>query len=143
MVELSANNDPLALVYARVCVAARRPAVHPHGFAVLIRVNGRSPAENHLVNAISRDIHKTEVCRLPALFLCIFAYGSNIHDFEITIYSRRGQRVFHSRDINEEWDGTLNGRPCPQGAYVYTISYTTPSSAGSPRKKNGTVLLVR
>ena len=71
------------------------------------------------------------------------AYGRNIHDFEITIFSRRGQRVFHSRDINAEWDGTHNGRPCPQGTYVYTISYTTPSSGGKPRKKNGTVMLVR
>jgi gliding motility-associated-like protein len=37
------------------------------------------------------------------------------------IYSRTGQMVFESFDINKGWDGTFNGVRLNSGVYVYII----------------------
>lgn len=42
-----------------------------------------------------------------------------VESFEMTIYTRTGMLVWHSEDINQMWDGTRDGTPVPQGAYVY------------------------
>ena len=67
----------------------------------------------------------------------------NINTYEIDIYNRVGQRVFHSSDPDECWDGTYNGHPCPSEAYVYHINYTTKSLPESSCEQNGSVLIVR
>lgn len=67
----------------------------------------------------------------------------NINTYDINIYNRVGQRVFHSSDPDECWDGTYNGIPCPAAAYVYHINYTTKSLPESICEKNGSVLIVR
>jgi len=69
--------------------------------------------------------------------------GIGITDFEISIYNRMGQRVFHSIDIEEAWDGTANGTPCPQGAYTYIIRYKDLIVSDNWRQKSGTITLVR
>jgi gliding motility-associated-like protein len=71
------------------------------------------------------------------------AYYTNITDFEIWIYDRRGDLVYHSTDINEGWDGTHEDRPCVQAAYVYTCTYKDTITPGGVMKKTGTVVLVR
>lgn len=50
-------------------------------------------------------------------------YGS-IKTFKINIYDRWGELMFSSDDIDNQWDGTYRGRPCPDGVYIYTIRYT-------------------
>ena len=67
----------------------------------------------------------------------------NIDKYEIMIYTRAGLRVFHSTNIDESWDGTHNGKPCPSGTYVYRMIYTTKSKPNDSNEKSGTVLLVR
>ena len=71
------------------------------------------------------------------------AKGSEILDFEMYIYNRRGQLVFHSDDINHGWDGRYDGEICPQGAYVYRIHYRTSIIQKSWDNLTGTVLLLR
>ena len=67
----------------------------------------------------------------------------NINTYEIDIYNRAGQRVYHSSDPDECWDGTYNGKPCPAAAYVYHITFTTKSLPESSCEQNGSVLIVR
>lgn len=69
------------------------------------------------------------------------AEGVNIENFELWIYDRRGAQVYHSTDINEAWDGTYNGTPCPQAAYAYACHYTIPGNLH--RTQIGTVTLLR
>ncbi|MBQ7280966.1 MAG: gliding motility-associated C-terminal domain-containing protein [Bacteroidales bacterium] len=69
--------------------------------------------------------------------------GIGIEEFEISIYNRMGQRVFHSSDIDEAWDGTSNGSPCPQGAYTYLVRYKDLEVSDNWRKKFGTLTLIR
>ena len=46
-----------------------------------------------------------------------------ITDYSIDLYSRGGALLWHSDDMNDEWDGTYNGKPCPQATYVWIIHY--------------------
>ena len=41
---------------------------------------------------------------------------------EVYVYDRWGEKVFESRDINFQWDGTYNGIPAQPGVYMYTFS---------------------
>ncbi len=67
--------------------------------------------------------------------------GFGITDYELWIYDRRGALVFHSTDMEEQWDGTCNGIPLRQEAYAYTCSYTTPTH--DRLTTTGTVTLLR
>ena len=68
--------------------------------------------------------------------------GSNtISQYKMAIYNRSGGRVFYGTDINTGWDGTYQGRPMPQGAYVYVVFYT--DQEGLQHHTKGTVTLVR
>lgn len=49
------------------------------------------------------------------------AEGYSVANYKLTIYSRWGQQLFETDDINKGWDGTYNGKPCPEGVYVYMI----------------------
>ena len=59
---------------------------------------------------------------------CFGGIGSNITEYELWVFDRRGCLVFHSTDMEDTWDGTCNGIPCKQEAYAYTCSYTTPTN---------------
>ena len=71
------------------------------------------------------------------------AIGVGILRFEIWIYDRRGALVFHSIDMDEAWDGTHDGRPCRQEAYVYRCQYTTKQEPNAQQTVTGTVTLLR
>lgn len=62
--------------------------------------------------------------------------------FHIYIYDRRGMLVYESTDPQFEWDGTMNGERCPQGAYVYVCSYRKPG-VNTLKSIKGTITLVR
>ena len=47
----------------------------------------------------------------------------DIASYKIVILNRQGQIMYNSTDIDEGWDGTRNGRPCPTGVYVYKANY--------------------
>jgi gliding motility-associated-like protein len=39
----------------------------------------------------------------------------------VDVFNRYGQVVFHSDNVNKNWDGTFNGSPLPMGTYYYII----------------------
>ena len=47
--------------------------------------------------------------------------GVNILSFNLQIYNRWGQLVYETDDIEEGWDGKVNGNYCQTGAYCYRI----------------------
>ena len=47
----------------------------------------------------------------------------DIASYKIVILNRQGQIMYSGTDIDEGWDGTRNGRPCPTGVYVYKANY--------------------
>ena len=58
-----------------------------------------------------------------------------------TIYNRWGTKVFQTTDINEGWDGTLDGEKQPMGVYIYIVEAVTPS--GRTVNKQGNITLIR
>ena len=68
-------------------------------------------------------------------------YGVNIRDYDLQVYTRWGDCIFHTKDINQGWDGTYRGVQSPMSAYAYICHYTT--LEGEPRVVTGTVTLLR
>ena len=69
--------------------------------------------------------------------------GQGILESELTIYNRQGLLVFTTNDIQQGWDGTHNGTPCPQGAYVWHLRVRTADRPDDWRTSVGTVTLLR
>lgn len=67
-------------------------------------------------------------------------YGRQVRDYDLKVYSRWANCIFHTNDINEGWDGTFHGKECPVGAYLYICHYT--SLEGESRIARGTVMLL-
>ena len=72
-----------------------------------------------------------------------FIAMEGIVDYELTIYNRQGLQVFHSTDPAERWDGTRDGTPCPQAAYVWVLRYTTNEAPRIPQVAKGSLLIIR
>jgi gliding motility-associated-like protein len=76
---------------------------------------------------------KNDVWKLESAF---------IESAEIKIFSRWGQLVYESSSKSFSWDGNQNGKPLPQGVYVYLLIF---KGYGSEKKfsRTGTVTLLR
>jgi gliding motility-associated-like protein len=48
-----------------------------------------------------------------------------IDKFEVLIYNRWGQLVYHSKDKNFRWDGTYNNHPSAPGTYAMKMVFTS------------------
>jgi len=58
--------------------------------------------------------------------------------FELSVFNRYGQIVFHNSNINIPWDGTYKGQPTSVGSYIYMIDLKQP-----PGILKGSILLLR
>lgn len=65
---------------------------------------------------------------------------ANFEQYRLIIYSRWGDVIFDTTDINQPWDGFMNGKPVQEGVYVYFI--TIEDGKGKPVEQRGTVLLL-
>ena len=57
------------------------------------------------------------------VFQPIFTSGFSPFKYHLYIYNRWGELIFESLDHTAPWDGTYNGRICPQGAYTWKIEF--------------------
>jgi gliding motility-associated-like protein len=62
-------------------------------------------------------------------------------EYHLIISDRQGNMLFETRDYLAEWDGTQNGKPQPQGVYLWFLKLTTPS--GKVISKTGTITIIR
>lgn len=44
---------------------------------------------------------------------------------EVTIFNIYGQKIYHSKSYNNDWNGSYNGVILPNGAYYYLIEYNS------------------
>lgn len=70
-------------------------------------------------------------------------YVDGIRNFNMTIWSRWGEKVFSSSAPNEGWNGQKNntGASLPSGVYVYLVTYIDPREG--PQEIRGYATLVR
>jgi len=71
--------------------------------------------------------------------------GADIISFKFSIYDRWGNIVFASEDIDNQWDGKINGKLATQGNYSWILQYEGYEEDGSTFQKTdmGSVLLLR
>ena len=67
-------------------------------------------------------------------------YWGVIEELDFAIYNRWGERIFHTSNSTDCWDGSYNGVKQDPGVYVYLI--TAKTSCGKVFKK-GTFALIR
>ncbi len=67
--------------------------------------------------------------------------ASFITYYEIMVYARNGNIVFHSKNIANSWDGSLLGDKLTDDTYVYVIIYR--DTKGEEFKKYGHVTVLR
>ena len=69
--------------------------------------------------------------------------ATGLLEAELELYDRAGRLVFSTHDLASGWDGSRDGRPSPQGAYVWRLRYRVIDYPDIWRTTSGTVTLVR
>jgi len=64
-----------------------------------------------------------------------------VKEIQFVVYSRWGQKVFETTDVEQGWDGNFNGKPCQNGVYDYYLKVTCINDQTNELK--GNVMLVR
>jgi gliding motility-associated-like protein len=59
----------------------------------------------------------------------------------VKIFDRWGNLIYTSDNPNFRWDGSLNGQPLPESAYVFTVFGV--AADGTPVELSGSVTLIR
>ncbi len=67
--------------------------------------------------------------------------GVDNSTFNLYIYDRWGELLFHSTDINKGWDGTVNGKKAEVGTYTWYVEFY--DKAGKFHTYSGNVILIR
>ncbi len=81
---------------------------------------------------------KSNVNYLNDIF-CPESYG--VIEYKLRIYTRQGEQIYESNDIDIGWDGFRKGELAPQGVYVWHV--TGKYKNGLIFKKTGNVTLLR
>jgi gliding motility-associated-like protein len=66
--------------------------------------------------------------------------GLGIREIRVEIYNRWGETLYYTDDKNFEWDGTVNGKRLPMGAYSFRLVLIT--DTGEFVEKRGVVNLL-
>ena len=66
--------------------------------------------------------------------------GIGITSIDFKIFNRYGQLVFMTTNIEDGWDGTLDGKPLNQGVFVYSLKYTLIDGESGEKKGNITLI---
>jgi gliding motility-associated-like protein len=69
--------------------------------------------------------------------------GINIARFNMKIYSRWGNLICETDDMERGWDGSLEGVLCAAGTYTFVATYEGTDSPGKSKRKKGSVILLR
>jgi gliding motility-associated-like protein len=48
---------------------------------------------------------------------------ANVRIQSMTIYDRWGRQLFTTQNLDQGWDGKLNGNDCPESVYYYVVRY--------------------
>jgi gliding motility-associated-like protein len=65
----------------------------------------------------------------------------DLSKYEFYVMNRFGDIIYSTNNAKASWDGTYNGKPVPQGVYVYSVKYQ--SSTGQQFEDRGTVSVLR
>ncbi len=72
--------------------------------------------------------------------LCILTRPGSLDRVEWMIFSRWGEKVFESKDINTCWDGTFKSKILPPDVFGYIIKFSCPGGEELIKKGNVSIL---
>lgn len=72
----------------------------------------------------------------------IFADESSIDFFEIYVLNRWGEIIWKSLDPSDKWDGTYDGKKCPDGIYTWIMNFNI-SNINRRRIDHGYVMIIK
>lgn len=112
--------------------------------------------ENSNPHGISGESISSTTCTLPTEIITVpnvFTPDNDLHNdlfrpvlsftpvqYHLVISDRQGTLLFETRSYLEEWNGSRNGNPQPQGVYLWFLKVTTPT--GKEISRTGTVTIV-
>ena len=70
----------------------------------------------------------------------------NVSSFNLFVYNQWGEQIFYSKNPENRWNGTFEGKNCPNGSYLFHITYTLKGINGqesAPRTINKVVTIKR
>ena len=68
---------------------------------------------------------------------------NDVIDYDFTIFARNGEMIFHTNSPEMGWDGTVRGKPAPEGVYMWKIHYARIGTPDEKEMRMGTVTLIR
>lgn len=126
------------------------------GHSLLVDKEGKYYLEVSIGSCITNDSVKVKTCDLflPNVFTPNNdgknerfkpVYQGVIRSYQVVIINRWGQQLYESTDAYAGWDGTFNGKQCPDGAYFYLVKYSMGSEPSSitQREKRGSITILR
>ncbi|HEX6334503.1 MAG TPA: gliding motility-associated C-terminal domain-containing protein [Flavisolibacter sp.] len=72
--------------------------------------------------------------------LWLITQNNCLRTARVQVYNRYGNLVFESQDYRNNWNGTYNGKPVPDGTYYFVISYQLINNKTIYKKGNVTIL---
>jgi gliding motility-associated-like protein len=67
--------------------------------------------------------------------------GTGVKKYNLEIYSRWGEKIFHTIDFYTPWDGTFKGKECKSDIYFWKI--VTADAFGNRKERTGHISLLR
>jgi gliding motility-associated-like protein len=67
--------------------------------------------------------------------------GRGVKKYQLVIFDRWGIKIFETTDLENGWDGTYNGKSCPNDVYTWMIDAT--SNDGKSKHLKGHLTLMR
>ena len=72
--------------------------------------------------------------------LWLITNGNCLSNAKVQVFNRYGAKVFEDLDYKNNWDGTYNGKPLPDGTYYYVISFQLINRKVETKTGNVTIL---
>ncbi len=77
----------------------------------------------------------------PSVLYALEGSRDVYRQYEFVVFNRWGKEVFRTSDVRAGWSGLINGKPAPEGLYIYSIKISDVS--GIPHHYKGEVILLR
>ncbi|MDR1725004.1 MAG: gliding motility-associated C-terminal domain-containing protein [Bacteroidales bacterium] len=65
----------------------------------------------------------------------------DLKSYEMNIYNRNGQCIYHTNSIEQGWNGETSGQMCKDGTYIYVITFET--HEGESNVQKGSFMLIK
>jgi gliding motility-associated-like protein len=72
--------------------------------------------------------------------LWLVTTGTCLQQAKVDVFNRYGAKVFQHNDYKNNWNGTFDGKPLPDGTYYYIITYQLINGKTVYQKGNVTIL---